>query len=428
MMYNRKAIKLQAKQAMVTARPRTWVVTLVLLIVTALIPVFIQMVASGPFATALVAACVNIAVDAGSAEEIEGKLIGLLLGSLGMAMLVSLVIGVLTALLKIVMNYGYCGYAYQVWRGRPAGLGSLFSGFGRLGGVLGSGVLVGVFTWLWSMLVVLILGVAGFAIGFLLSDSEVLVSLLSLVLSVLAVVAALWIEYRYFLTPYYIMTRPNMGAMEAITASKRAMKGNKGRLFVLKELSFLGWELLLGLIVSAVALVGMVIAALIAGGGVIDMAERVARGGSVTANAVLGLIAQVAIPVTVVLVVVALVKLPMQLWLTAYKSVSYAGFFQAVAGEERAAAAFETAPLEPVAAGNVIPEPVAAEPAAAENTAPQAEPLAPAEEKPYSPFGVEELQIPEAPAEAAEAPQAPAETVEEPQAPAEPAQDTPEQE
>ena len=49
--------------------------------------------------------------------------------------------------------------------------------------------------------------------------------------------------YSYFLVPYILAENPDMGTLEAITLSRRMMKGHKWQCFVL-ELSFIGWRIL----------------------------------------------------------------------------------------------------------------------------------------------------------------------------------------
>ena len=50
-------------------------------------------------------------------------------------------------------------------------------------------------------------------------------------------------SYSYFLVPYIMAENPTMGANEAITLSRRMMKGHKWECFVM-QLSFLGWHVL----------------------------------------------------------------------------------------------------------------------------------------------------------------------------------------
>lgn len=50
-------------------------------------------------------------------------------------------------------------------------------------------------------------------------------------------------SYSYFLVPYIMAENPTMGANEAITLSRRMMKGHKWECFVM-QLSFIGWHVL----------------------------------------------------------------------------------------------------------------------------------------------------------------------------------------
>lgn len=50
-------------------------------------------------------------------------------------------------------------------------------------------------------------------------------------------------RYSYYMVPYIVAENPDVGANEAITLSRKMMKGHKWECFVL-ELSFLGWHIL----------------------------------------------------------------------------------------------------------------------------------------------------------------------------------------
>ena len=61
--------------------------------------------------------------------------------------------------------------------------------------------------------------------------------------SLLFVIPGIIASYRYSMTPYILAENTELSVMEAITESKKMMKGNKFRLFCL-ELSFIGWDIL----------------------------------------------------------------------------------------------------------------------------------------------------------------------------------------
>ena len=61
--------------------------------------------------------------------------------------------------------------------------------------------------------------------------------------TLLLVIPGIVKTYSYAMTPYIMTEHPSLTANEAITESRRIMDGNKWRLFCL-DFSFIGWELL----------------------------------------------------------------------------------------------------------------------------------------------------------------------------------------
>lgn len=122
----------------------------------------------------------------------------------GIWTLVSLIVGGAVAL-------GYAQFNLDVVDGREVGVETLFSRFSKQ---LGTGVamhlLMGVFVFLWSLLFI---------------------------------IPGIIASYRYAMTPYILAENPDMGVMDAISASSKMMAGNKFRLFCL-HFSFIGWDLL----------------------------------------------------------------------------------------------------------------------------------------------------------------------------------------
>ena len=105
---------------------------------------------------------------------------------------------------------GYAVFNLKLIDGKKADLTDLFSQFHRLGDGFCMNFLVGLFTFLWSLLFI-----------------------------IPGIVKA----YSYAMTPYILAENPGMTATEAITESRRVMDGNKWRLFCL-GFSFIGWSLL----------------------------------------------------------------------------------------------------------------------------------------------------------------------------------------
>lgn len=128
----------------------------------------------------------------------------LILGGLG-------VTGIGTLILAGPIGVGLSLVQLSVLRGEKAEFGDMFKGFNNFGTNCGAGVLVGLFTFLWSLL-------------FCIPD----------------IVKA----YSYSMTFYILADHPEMKATDAITASRMMMKGRKWDLFVL-DLSFFWWILLI---------------------------------------------------------------------------------------------------------------------------------------------------------------------------------------
>lgn len=112
------------------------------------------------------------------------------------------------------LEVGVVGYFLGVRRGYAPELGTVFSGFREnVGNRIGAGILVTLFSVLWSILFL----IPGIVKGL-----------------------------SYSMTFYIMLEEPDIGAMEAIRRSQELMQGRKGKLFGL-YLSFLGWVILAGL-------------------------------------------------------------------------------------------------------------------------------------------------------------------------------------
>ena len=83
-------------------------------------------------------------------------------------------------------------------------------------------------------------GFQHFGAGFLL---QLLISLFTFLWSLLLIIPGIVASYRYAMAPFIMAEHPEMSAIEAINASKKMMYGNKWRLFCL-DFSFIGWAIL----------------------------------------------------------------------------------------------------------------------------------------------------------------------------------------
>lgn len=127
------------------------------------------------------------------------------------AAIVILVIWVIiTIIIGGAAKLGYAIFNLKLVDNKEVAVSDLFSQFHRLGDGFCMNFLVGLFTFLWSLLLV---------------------------------IPGIIKSFSYAMTPYILAENPGMTATEAITESRRVMDGNKWRLFCL-SFSFIGWGLL----------------------------------------------------------------------------------------------------------------------------------------------------------------------------------------
>ena len=164
-------------------------------------------------------------------------------GRILMAVLVGgLLANIITALWSGIMRVGYTDFCMQMVRGRQPVTGVLFSAFPNWAGVLFTQFLLVVFQALWAIPIGVIGALAAMLDALLFIEFDVLFGLVALVIYVGVIVGLVWVLLRYALVDFLIADQGLTG-MDAIRESKRLMKGNSGRLFVL-NLSFIGWYLL----------------------------------------------------------------------------------------------------------------------------------------------------------------------------------------
>lgn len=120
------------------------------------------------------------------------------------------VVGTVICLLLLPIGYGFSVLFLKLFRGGDLNIGSLFDGFQDYGRILGTTLLQTVYTFLWTLLLV-VPGVIK------------------------------W--YSYSMTHYILLDEPELKNNAAIEKSMAMMEGHKMRLFML-DLSFIGWALL----------------------------------------------------------------------------------------------------------------------------------------------------------------------------------------
>lgn len=108
------------------------------------------------------------------------------------------------------LEWGVVIIFLRMARGCQPNFGYLFEGFNRWGRIVAIYLLRGIYTFLWTLLLI---------------------------------VPGVVKSYSYALTPYIMEDRPELGYNATIEESMRLMQGNKMRLFLF-DLSFIGWFLL----------------------------------------------------------------------------------------------------------------------------------------------------------------------------------------
>lgn len=115
-----------------------------------------------------------------------------------------------TILVSSPLLLGYIIFSLSISRSEDAKFKQLFDGFNNFWKAFVTGLLVGLFTMLWTLLLI---------------------------------IPGLIAMYSYAMTFYILADDSSIGAMEAISRSKKMMDGNKWKLFCL-GCRFLGWGLL----------------------------------------------------------------------------------------------------------------------------------------------------------------------------------------
>lgn len=119
-------------------------------------------------------------------------------------------LGIAAYILTLPIMYGFTVLFLKLFRNGDLNIGSLFDGFQDYGRILGTVLLQVVYTFLWTLLLV-VPGVVK------------------------------W--YSYSMTSYILLDEPELKNNAVIEKSMAMMEGHKMRLFLL-DLSFIGWALL----------------------------------------------------------------------------------------------------------------------------------------------------------------------------------------
>jgi uncharacterized membrane protein len=201
MTYNRVALKESAKQTLRDAKPHPAYITFVYMLLAAIIGVLIvslsgyyeyyMTVLSNPYDPDFVLEAL---------QNIHPTIAG------------SLVIVVLS-LAATLLELGWRRYCMKLSKREQGSVSDLFSEVRLWGKAILISLLTSLFIFLWSLL-----------------------------LYIPGIIAA----YRYSQALYVLLEHPEYGPLQCIRESKRIMRGNKGKLFVI-QLSFMGWAILISL-------------------------------------------------------------------------------------------------------------------------------------------------------------------------------------
>lgn len=115
-----------------------------------------------------------------------------------------------TILVALPVMYGFAIVMLNVFRGDEVNIGGLFDGFSDFGRIVGTKLLQAIYTFLWTLLLV---------------------------------IPGIVKSYSYAMTDYILKDYPELSNNAAIEKSMAMMDGYKMKLFLL-DLSFIGWAIL----------------------------------------------------------------------------------------------------------------------------------------------------------------------------------------
>lgn len=152
-------------------------------------------------------------------EQIKGKIgilfvMFLIIFAIGIACsFIPIIGGIATFVITPAFTLSLCIVYLKLAKKDEIAVGDIFVGFNKTGRALWLNILVGFFTFLWSLLLV---------------------------------IPGIIKQYAYSMSFYILADNPELTAREALSKSKEMMNGHKWDLFVL-QLSFFWWYLLVGI-------------------------------------------------------------------------------------------------------------------------------------------------------------------------------------
>lgn len=330
-MYNRKELKKEAKQMLRSSVPHFMLVALVYYLLTGGLRLVSDQVSN------------LVSMDAG---------------------VVAFFLSMLIVLFGYVMTVGFSNYALRLSRKQETGMRSLFDSFSYAGRSIGVTLLVAIYTFLWTMLLMFGLGIVTAFVFLALEDAPGVIVAWVAVLYVIALVFVVVIALRYTMAPFALVEAPEQGVNAAVRRSVKMVRGNKRKLFVL-ELSFVGWELLIGLVFGAVLIVGFFVSDTGWFMGAFTAAMEDLEQMTMVFDALGG-------QMNLWTILAEVLCIPLTLWVASYRMAARARFYNYVSGydycmanggqteqrEEPAAAALEERAVAPESAESTAQQPV----------------------------------------------------------------------
>lgn len=152
-------------------------------------------------------------------EQIRGKIgilfvMVLIIFALGVACtFIPFIGGIASFIITPAFGLSLCMVYLKLANNEDISVGNVFSGFNKTGRALWLNILIAIFTFLWTCLLI---------------------------------IPGIIKQYAYSMAFYVLADNPELTAREALTKSKQIMKGHKMDLFIL-QLSFIGWYFLVGI-------------------------------------------------------------------------------------------------------------------------------------------------------------------------------------
>lgn len=294
-----KSLKRSAREAMRTAAPPAFLVTLIYLLLTQVLSEVVY--------TAVPDTSSALLFDQGG--------------------WMPLFLTILLAIYQTVMAFGYSCWALHTARGEQPGLGALMEGFGMVGRVLLMQVRIFLCVVGWTLL--LAMGYIALIFPFFLLSGSMLGSAIVVLLTLVFYVASLLVGLRYDLAHFLLCDYPEAGAGRAVRRSAEMLRGHLWDLVRL-YLAFWPWYLLSGVL----SLAALGVAAL----PVLSQLTSLLQTGSFDSMLVL---IQTAASGVLASAASMLISLPLKLFFQPYQRISIAHFYRALSFEQTAQTTME---------------------------------------------------------------------------------------